>query len=348
MRYCNSCGTQLPPDATHCPNCGTATPVYYSSSGTTPNTPTVVASPYGIPPPPPPTVYGPQSSQAAQQNLYNAAPPSPYTPYPYSTLPITPLPPVRRRSNRTGIIVGVILLLLLLVGSGVFVFARSAAQNAAFQAQAIATAQARVTATARANAIATAVAARNPYTHTGTLAFVDPLSGNSKGHGWSEYAPNCAFKSGAYHAIAPDARYSDYCMTSNVDLSNFAFEVQMQVIKGDGGGIEFRAQNTTTANRYYDFYIYRDGSYGLEMVNNSVKMLTSGTALAINQRLNETNLVAVVAQGTNIMVYVNHQLLASVTDSTYSHGQIGVEADPSGSNGHPTEVVYTNAKVWTL
>ncbi len=84
------------------------------------------------------------------------------------------------------------------------------------------------------------------------------------------------------------------------------------------------------------------------MLNNSVKVLTSGTSLAINQRLNESNLVAVVAQGTNIRVYVNHQLLASVSDSTYSHGQIGVEADPSGSNGHPTEVVYTNAKVWTL
>jgi len=298
-----------------------------------------VTPPYSITQPPPPTAYGTQPSQAAQQNLYNAPPPSPYAPYPYSTLPITSLPPVRRRSNRIGIIVGVILLLLVLVGGGVFVFARSAAQNAAFQAQA--------TATARANAIATAEAAKNPYTHSGTLAFVDPLSGNSKGHGWSEYAANCAFKSGAYHAIAPDARYSDYCMTSNVDLSNFAFEVQMQVIKDDGGGIDFRAQNTTI-NRYYDFYIFRNGFYELDMVNNSVKMLTSGTALAINQRLNETNLVAVVTQGTNIMVYVNHQLLASVTDSTYRHGQIGVEVHTYGSNGHPTEVVYTNAKVWKL
>ena len=344
MRYCNSCGTQLPLDATHCPNCGTATPVYYSSTGTTPNAPTVVASPNGITPPPPtPTVYGTQPSRTAPQNLYNTplpAPNPPYPPYPYSTLPITPLPPVRRRSNRTGIIVGVILLLLLLVGSGVFVFARSAAQNAAFQAQA--------TATARANAIASAVAARNPYTHTGTLAFVDPLSDNSKGHRWSENATNCAFNSGAYHAIAPDARFSDYCMASNIDLSNFAFEVQMQVIKGDGGGIDFRAQNTTTTNRYYDFFIFRNGSYELDMVNNSVTMLKSGTTLAVNQRLNETNLVAVVAQGTSIMVYVNHQLLATVTDSTYSHGQIGVEADTYGSNGHPTEVVYSNAKVWTL
>src|SRR5215467_7172429 len=111
MRYCTSCGTQLPAYATHCPDCGTATPDYYSSSGTTPNTPTFVTPPYSITQPPP-TVYGTQPSQAAQQNLYNAAPPSPYTPYPYSTSPITPLPPVRRRRNRTGIIAGVILLLL--------------------------------------------------------------------------------------------------------------------------------------------------------------------------------------------------------------------------------------------
>jgi hypothetical protein len=44
-------------------------------------------------------------------------------------------------------------------------------------------------------------------------------------------------------------------------------------------------------------------------------------------------------------VYVNKQYLASVTDSTYSMGQIGVTAEDLTNS---TEVVFSNAKVWKL
>ncbi|HEY6284120.1 MAG TPA: hypothetical protein VIX20_00525 [Ktedonobacteraceae bacterium] len=42
---------------------------------------------------------------------------------------------------------------------------------------------------------------------------------------------------------------------------------------------------------------------------------------------------------------MNNQHIDSVSDSAYSQGEIGVAAS---SNGNPTEVVFTNAKVWTL
>jgi len=48
------------------------------------------------------------------------------------------------------------------------------------------------------------------------------------------------------------------------------------------------------------------------------------------------------------MLYVNHQLIDKVTDSTYTSGRIGFDADTLATNGHPTEVVFSNAKVWTL
>src|SRR5947209_15562284 len=73
---CHSCGSQLPPEAKVCPNCGTFTPASYSNSGSSSFDPTVVvhpsrtpteppasyeptiaASPADIPPPPPPTAY---------------------------------------------------------------------------------------------------------------------------------------------------------------------------------------------------------------------------------------------------------------------------------------------------
>jgi hypothetical protein len=51
-----------------------------------------------------------------------------------------------------------------------------------------------------------------------------------------------------------------------------------------------------------------------------------------------------VANGSNISLYVNNQQIDNVSDSTFSQGEIGVAA----SNNNLTEVVFTNAKVWTL
>jgi len=64
---------------------------------------------------------------------------------------------------------------------------------------------------------------------------------------------------------------------------------------------------------------------------------------SINQGLNATNLIAVVARGSNITLYVNHQLVDSVTDTTYKAGVVGLIATDEGNS---TEVVYRNARVW--
>jgi len=226
---------------------------------------------------------------------------------------------------------------LLIVGGSIFALLRSGSR----------TSPAKVTPTV--NATATAVV-ENPYTHSGTLTLADPLSDNSKGQGW-DVNSNCAFIDGAYHAIAPNPRFSDYCIARSTNFSDFVFEVQLKIIKGDEGGIDFRVTSTTyPTDQYYDFYIGQDRSYEFDKIisNNSSKILASGTSSAIEQGLDQTNLVAVVAQGSLIKLYVNHQLITSATDRTYTHGQIGIEADTFATNGHPTEVAYSNARVWTL
>ncbi|HXZ05776.1 MAG TPA: hypothetical protein VEH81_13155, partial [Ktedonobacteraceae bacterium] len=58
------------------------------------------------------------------------------------------------------------------------------------------------------------------------------------------------------------------------------------------------------------------------------KILIDSSSSAINQGLNQTNLVAVIAQNSTIGLYVNHQLIGSVVDNTFSSGQIGVTAMP--------------------
>jgi len=51
-------------------------------------------------------------------------------------------------------------------------------------------------------------------------------------------------------------------------------------------------------------------------------------------------------RGKNGPISVNRQYVTGGSDSTYSHGQIGVVA--YANNGNPTEVAFSKAKVWTL
>jgi hypothetical protein len=259
--------------------------------------------------------------------------------------------------------VGVILLLLVLLSvsvvGGVTVYNTHMSQvNADATATTRMAATAKVTAnnaTATAQAEATAIAtviAANPY--GGTLVLNDPLRDNSLGHWYqgSDSVSSGKFTGGAYHAsFSPGPRTgasTAISCTASVDFRNFAFEVQMTIIKGDFGVILFRATHNTTGG--YQFVVGQNGMYILRYWQNLTAKILVGPTLSsvIHPGLGQTNLIAVVAEGSTIRLYVNHLQIASVTDSTYSHGSIGLFADTYISREHPTEVVYSNAKVWVL
>ncbi len=299
-------------------------------------------------------------------------PPGGIWPGPVPAGPGSGAPGPSRPKGRVILLIGLALLIIASGVAGIFYVVRSnqvatanahatattAARNAASTAEVNATGTAY---TASFNATATTVAANATGTATtyqdlynsatsGTPALSDPLSDNSNGNGWSEgtgsnYA--CVFAGGAYHASDSQKNNFLYCDAPSTDFRDFAYQVQMKIIKGDAGGVIFRANATN--NTDYVFSVGQDGSYELFVcppkATKCNSALLSGSSGAINQGLNQTNVVAVVVKGNTITLYVNQQKIDSVTDNTFSHGQIGVIAyDITG----PTEVVYNNAKVWTL
>ena len=350
---CTNCGYEIPAAAAYCPTCGAVTPDNVSESGVSPDDYTAASSPYSetplTPPPPPPTSYGSPTYGMPQQNTYQ--PTGPYDPY------HTPVPPPRRKVN-IGLIIGAVALVLLVAGAGIFAVVSTLAKNnqpGNAAASPAATAQTNPTATATSPAI-TPTSAGNlvsiPYSpYKGTLTLNDPLSDNSQGDSWQVISDNngsCAFTGGAYHVRTQKGGYFYPCIANTSDFDNFAFEVQMKIIKGDCGAILFRVDSGNTS--FYYFRVCQDGSYALYLYNNNkgstlIASVTNPTA--INAGLNQSNLVAVVAQGSTFDLYVNQQKVSSVSDSTYSHGKIGVVADGYLAN-HPTEVVYSNARVWKL
>ncbi len=197
--------------------------------------------------------------------------------------------------------------------------------------------QDNATATAFAPTVTAATtASQNPYPpHLGTLALNDPLSDNTKGYGWYENT-NCVFTEGSYHA-------SGYCAAASTNYSNFTFQVQMTIIQGSYGGIMFRIDNAKS--NYYYFRLGRYGSYVFYSYVNRVTRTTSGSTSFFHRDLNQTNLIAVVARGNKLDLYVNLQYIMSVNDSNLTHGEIAVVAD---NVIDATEVVFSNAKVWRL
>ncbi len=190
----------------------------------------------------------------------------------------------------------------------------------------------------------------NPYTQSGTLVLNDPLVDNSQGHAWLEgtnkLGATCQFTQGAYQATQPNAGYFHACIAQATDYSNFIFEVQVTLVSGDYTGLVFRTNSDPTNGASYQFSIDTSGQYYLKLYDSG-----HGTGLVLRQGsttpivLGQSYLFAVVANYSNIGLYLNQQKIDSVTDGSLSHGQIGVIV---GNINNSALAVFSHARVWTL
>lgn len=216
------------------------------------------------------------------------------------------------------------------------------------QANAHATATAQAVATAQ--AIATTTALQNIYKQatSGNPVFNDPLNGNNINNwdvGSASLGGSCGFTAGAYHVVEPNKNYYLTCFAQSTHFSNFAFQVTMTIVRGDEGGILFRAAGANSG--HYSFGINRDGLFILIVSRdtNPGKTLLYGPYSAIHTSLNQPNTLTAIVRGATIYLYINKQYVDSITDTTYHSGEIGVYA---ANSKDPTDVAFNDAQVWQL
>jgi serine/threonine protein kinase len=193
----------------------------------------------------------------------------------------------------------------------------------------------------------------NPYTSSDTLALNDPLKDNSNGNFWDEgynSGGSCIFESRSYH-ISINVNNSYHLCASNNSFSNFVYEVNMTILQGYGGGLVFDLNSSSDSFYYFGVNTDRTYEFGIYQNNSFMKSFTQGILLRIpglsniNTGARQQHLLAVVTNNSIITVFVDHQPITSVKDSTFSQGYIGVAADDEGD---ATEVAFNNARVWTL
>ena len=303
----------------------------------------------------PPTVYGPYSQQpgAAAQNIPYQYPNAPFPQYNQGNQGNQPdhLPKKRPSGMRTAVIVIVALVVIFAAIAAIAipihntqVANANATATAQTNAHSAATAQANayITATAQTKTYATATAAANTYPFSSNLQLNDPLNDNSHGNGWEENA-NCAFTNGAYHDIDPTANTISPCSALKSNFKDFTYQATVQLKNDALGGITFRGDAAQW--HYYSYVVANDGSFALFLYtkpDTKPQTLHEGNAQAnVKQPLQ----IAVVARGSKIDLYINKQQVATVNDSTYTSGHVGVVAYNTGNN---VDEAFTNAQVWTL
>jgi hypothetical protein len=200
---------------------------------------------------------------------------------------------------------------------------------------------------------ATATANPDPYAARGLLTLDNLLNENSNAY-WMDFANDsrpinqgCLFQDGSY-VTSKDAQKTPglrYCLADHTNFRNFAYQIQAQDFQGESGGLIFRE---SAPGKFYYFAVSNNGSYVLWLNTGDGtpgKMLTRGTSKVINRAGNQANILAVVADGPAISIYVNYVPLATVHDNTYSAGRIGTAV--GGPDTLATEYLFNSAKVWT-
>lgn len=157
----------------------------------------------------------------------------------------------------------------------------------------------------------------------------------------------CFFEADGYHITNSQQETFYSCMSTGYYV-NFAFQVQVTILSGDGASLIFRGSQEL--NKFYRFRIDQYGNYALLLSNNpstsvAPQALRAGASQYINQGPEQTNVLTVIATGSDIYLYINSHFIVHERDATLSAGEIGLSATDFSKT---TEVLFYRAEVWRL
>lgn len=146
----------------------------------------------------------------------------------------------------------------------------------------------------------------------------------------------------------PVPDFNGYDFLVEVDATHVAGAVEMNAAQAansiDEYGFIFRRQD---ANNFYYFSVNVAGSFQLyKKIAGTWQAIIPWTKATAIQHANATNRLSVLAQGQNLVVMANGQVLAAVQDASFSAGGIALAA---GSGDEPNaEIAFDDLELWDL
>lgn len=330
-----------------------------SGPGTAPNPYTNPATPPPVGPVTGPQPYNPYAPDDpyAPTMMSQKPPGGQYPTYPPQGLSSIPPSAPAPRAQRRGPFVLLALLALLVIAAGLVSLLAYNNHQSSVYASATATArvqsisrQVQATATGQAIATATTMAATYPFSNRLVLSDSLATSSHAAQYGWDNDGTNCFFANGSYHALSNHLNLYYTCGAGRTSLTNFTFQVQMTIKQGGTGaegGLIFRGIENNS--QYYILFIDTQGNFNFDISVNSKgandRTLQQGQLANFLTGFNQVNTLGIVANGSQISLYVNQKKEFQISDTTYAAGQIGFLASYGSSN---TDILYNNVRVWQL
>jgi len=234
-----------------------------------------------------------------------------------------------KSTSRLPLILGIMVIVLLLVAAGIFFAKKSTPSIAEATATKVAIVPIRTT----------------PVNSQLVLKYEEDFSDSTSG--WDDAFGQFYTKqygNSQYHIEITTENLVVWGL-ANRNATDFEMEVEATSQNPESGityGIIFRYQDS---NNYYRFDVSDDGFFLLtKFENGEWHTLVDWTASpAINKGQN-TNVLKVAAEGTEISLFANGQELTRVSDATFSDGNFGFFT--STFNGAHSWVSFDNLKLW--
>jgi len=153
------------------------------------------------------------------------------------------------------------------------------------------------------------------------------------------------YENGWLHVINhTDAPFCTYSVAYQY-FADFILEVETKLIDGTDDNWHQVSCRWQSEGNYYDLSISADGYYEIfKVVNGEKIVLVEPTRSSyINQGVGAVNLIHIECIGSSLSLSVNGHTLTSVTDTTFSAGDICLEA--SSLSGTFTEIAFDNLVV---
>jgi serine/threonine protein kinase len=159
---------------------------------------------------------------------------------------------------------------------------------------------------------------------------------------------DCTLANETYQVSAQPAAGSvilTSCMAEQTNYVNFAFQVDLTMVKSETAGLIFRSNSVLNAS-----YLFEVNSDNTCFLNDSNLSLDTQNALISQKPFSgkTTNTLTVIAQGPEISLFVNGNFLAQVNDATTGSGQIGFFVDAMPTDQGSALANFSNLKIWTL
>lgn len=165
--------------------------------------------------------------------------------------------------------------------------------------------------------------------------------------GKSELFGSCEFAGGAYHAVVQTSGLAAECLSTSAEYADASVQVTMKIISGDAGGILLRYdKNHGTRLR---FIVYQDAHWDFTVASGAGVSVTlaKGESTYLHSGLGSQNVLTVIDYNGAAYLYANGHFLQSVSESAPGVPTYGFVGFTAFDYGLPTDVAFTDERVWT-